>query len=128
MGVAQRLGLAAGLALLVMQPVFAGSSGNEAQTSDQAAAQTAALRARALLQLRQAERQTPYSKLFQAPEVKPQPAEPSPADAPATREPRVVCGMTIIPADPSIDPKIQITLPPSDVRHTIRVFSPPLCK
>jgi hypothetical protein len=41
--------------------------------------------------------------------------------------PRVVCGMTIIPADPSIDPKMLIEVP-SAADYTIRRIPPPICR
>jgi hypothetical protein len=71
-------------------------------------------------------RNSPYSKLFQPSEIKP----PS-ADAAAASEkgkPRVVCGMTVIPIDPNLDPKIRIVPQQSDTRHTIRAITPPVCK
>jgi hypothetical protein len=44
------------------------------------------------------------------------------------KQPAVVCGMTIFPADPSVDPKMLMTPPPSDTRHTIRSIPPPVCR
>ena len=41
---------------------------------------------------------------------------------------RVVCGMTMIPADPSIDRRMRVVRPRTpDVRHTIRELQPPIC-
>ncbi len=70
----------------------------------------------------------PYSGLFQpAPLVKPsersQAAQPS---TPAT--PKVVCGMTVFPADPSIDPKFTITPPDRKTKYTMRAIDPAICK
>jgi hypothetical protein len=46
----------------------------------------------------------------------------------APLKPKVVCGMLIVPADPTIDPKMRIT-PPQDpnLEYKIRVVEPPLC-
>lgn len=72
-------------------------------------------------------RNSPYSKLFQPSETK----TPS-ADAAAAADkgkPRVVCGMTVIPLDPNVDPKmIRIVPQQGDTRHTIRAITPPVCK
>jgi len=69
----------------------------------------------------------PYRRLFEpsAIRVTPFPESAGPA---ADSKPRVVCGMTLIPADPKIDPKIRITPKDSDTRYTIRVVPPPICK
>jgi hypothetical protein len=40
--------------------------------------------------------------------------------------PRVVCGMLLIPADPTIDPGIRI-LPPSRPEPKIKAIRPPVC-
>jgi hypothetical protein len=40
--------------------------------------------------------------------------------------PRVVCGMTILPVDPSTDPRM-VKAPPADTRFVIRAIKPPLC-
>jgi hypothetical protein len=50
------------------------------------------------------------------------------ADA-APLKPKVVCGMMIVPADPTIDPKMRVT-PPQDpkLEYKIRVVEPPMCK
>lgn len=49
------------------------------------------------------------------------------AEAPARPPARVVCGMTMVPVDSSLDPKIVHPVPPSRVKHTIRISKPPLC-
>jgi hypothetical protein len=51
------------------------------------------------------------------------------AATPATaNRPKVVCGMTIIPADPKIDPKM-LFAPKSDngVEYKLRAIDPPIC-
>ena len=41
-------------------------------------------------------------------------------------QPRVVCGMLLLPADPSIDPRIRVQ-PPTDADYKIKVVRPPVC-
>jgi hypothetical protein len=43
-------------------------------------------------------------------------------------KPKVLCGMTVIPADPSIDPKFTIAPPDRQTKYTIRAIEPPICK
>lgn len=73
---------------------------------------------------RKSEQASPYDKLFQAPQA-PKPVSP---EKTAAAKPKVVCGMLLIPADPSIDPKMSVT-PPKDagVKHTMRAITPPVC-
>lgn len=66
----------------------------------------------------------PYKQLF-APPKGVQPSIERPALA---AKPKVVCGMTIIPADPSLDPKM--TISPKDdrnLKYAIRSVDPPIC-
>jgi hypothetical protein len=65
----------------------------------------------------------PYRKLFAAtPALKPSTAEARPAK-------KIVCGLTMIEGDPSIDPKMAKAFPKKDgVAHTIRSIEPPVCK
>ncbi len=72
------------------------------------------------------QRANPYRKLFDAREslrqaVAQQTAKPGPKT-------KVVCGMTIVEADPSLDPKMAVT-PPQDqnLTYTIRAVEPPRC-
>ena len=61
----------------------------------------------------------PYAKLFQI--------VPGPSGQPgAGKPPRVVCGMTLIPADPNVDPRIRVVVP-STPEHKIRAVPPPIC-
>ena len=68
-----------------------------------------------------------YSKLFQ-----PQPidqvvrAQQRVQAAVDAARPRVVCGMTLIPA-PNVDPKMTIEPKTDRTRHTIRAIEPPVC-
>ena len=50
-------------------------------------------------------------------------ADPAPAPKPS-----VVCGMTVIPADPTIDPKIRVAPSNTGVTFTMRVVPPTICK
>lgn len=61
----------------------------------------------------------PYRSLFQ-------PITPAtPAEPPAT--PKVVCGMTVIPADPKVDPKMRLEKKADGVDYKLRVIEPPIC-
>lgn len=68
----------------------------------------------------------PYKNLFQPKTI--EQAARSQQRADNTAKPRVVCGMTLIPADPGIDPKIYVA-PRNDATHdTMRVIPPAICK
>jgi hypothetical protein len=68
----------------------------------------------------------PYKNLFKPTTVLPPVAAQSVAGDPL--RPTVVCGMTVIPANPEIDPKMGITPKKSDsTRYTIRAINPPVC-
>ena len=71
---------------------------------------------------------TPYSKLFQQPAIeqtaRAQQRVQGAADA---NKPRVVCGMTIIPA-PNVDPKMIVQPRTDTTRYTIRAIPPPICR
>lgn len=72
----------------------------------------------------------PYSDLFQpAPLVKPN--ERTQATSPsAPAKPKVVCGTTVVTADPAIDPKFRFMIPAPDrpTKFTIRTIDPTICK
>lgn len=78
-------------------------------------------------QLPSASRRSPYRNLF-GPPVARRVDEPRTADTRTGQLPAVVCGMTILPADPAVDPKMLKTMPPADTRHTIRSIPPPVCR
>jgi len=69
------------------------------------------------------DRKNPYSKLF-----KPVPSSPPVTQSPAAAGPEIKCGMTVIPVDPSIDPRMVIPPLPSTTKYTIRAIEPPLCR
>jgi hypothetical protein len=76
--------------------------------------------------LRPAPSSNPYATLFDAREAL-NPAVQSPAQKLESKS-KIVCGMTIIEADPYFDQKMQVTPPKGDeVRYTIRAFDPPVC-
>ena len=62
----------------------------------------------------------PYRNLFQPRDARPaSPSEPAKA--------AIVCGMTVIQADPSLDSKM-VSPPKGDgVKYTIRAVPPPIC-
>jgi hypothetical protein len=41
--------------------------------------------------------------------------------------PRVVCGMTLVPADPKVDPKMRAEVPDRGVAFTMRAVRPTIC-
>jgi hypothetical protein len=52
------------------------------------------------------------------PQVEPaQPAKPS-----------VVCGMTVVPADPKIDPKMALKPQDTGTKYTLKIVEPTVCK
>jgi hypothetical protein len=74
----------------------------------------------------QQSRANPYTKLFQPTDLK-QVARAQASSTPAP-QPRVVCGMKLIPTDPNIDPKIFVPPPADSTRYTMRVVPPTVCK
>ena len=68
---------------------------------------------------------TPFRGLFQTEDLKA--AAKKSQEPPAPQRPRVVCGMTVIAADPNIDPKMRIEPKPGHTRYTIRAIAPPVC-
>ena len=54
-------------------------------------------------------------------------ARPS-AEQKSTAGPTVVCGMTLIPADPKVDPKMKVPAPDRGVAYRMRVVPPTVCK
>ena len=76
----------------------------------------------------QGSRANPYQNLFKPPDLKAAARAEQRDNARRATEPRVVCGMTVIPADPNIDPKIFVERPPDPTRYTMRIVPPPVCK
>ena len=50
------------------------------------------------------------------------------ADGHLASKPTVVCGLTLIPADPNVDPAIRHELPEDGPRFLIRSVDPTLCR
>jgi hypothetical protein len=75
-------------------------------------------------------RPTPYDTLFAPPATTVAPGrDTSPSPRSSERpQPPVVCGMTIVPADPAIDPGIHVEMARPDTRYTLRQITPPICK
>jgi hypothetical protein len=46
----------------------------------------------------------------------------------AAQKPTVVCGMTMVPGDPKVDPKMQVSLPDRSVSYPMPVVPPTVCK
>ena len=46
---------------------------------------------------------------------------------PPRQPPRIVCGMTVIPVDPSFDANIRRPVPPPGTTFTIKTVKPPVC-
>ena len=44
------------------------------------------------------------------------------------REPTVVCGMTVVPADPKVDPKMRVAPRPNGTKYTMTMAPPTVCK
>jgi hypothetical protein len=81
-------------------------------------------------------RKDPFGRLFRDPNIPQTPPEwhqpqaaphVRPQDAGETPKPRVVCGLRIIPLDPSVDPKMRIPVPDTGVDFKIRRLNPPVC-
>jgi len=53
---------------------------------------------------------------------------PPSADATPAAKATVVCGMTLVPADPKFDSRIRVAAPDSRVSYTMRTSPPPICK
>ena len=52
---------------------------------------------------------------------------PRPSIETPVATPNIVCGMTIIPADPTIDPKMLRTPKADGVDYKLRTIDPPIC-
>jgi hypothetical protein len=74
---------------------------------------------------------TPRSKTLFARLFAPSAQQPNdtPSREPPLRQwkPKVVCGMLLIPGDPSVDPGIRVERRDSDTKFTIRAIEPPIC-
>jgi hypothetical protein len=54
-------------------------------------------------------------------------ARPSAAQA-VTPKPTVVCGMTLVPGDPKVDPRMRVAVPDRGVAHVMLGIPPTVCK
>jgi hypothetical protein len=108
--VPMRNAIVAVVMLLAAVPVFGGQSTPNPQLNARFGA------------LRPSQSADPYRNLFRAQELLKK-AEAERAQA----SPKVVCGMTIIPADPKIDPKMAITPKKDGLDFKMRAIEPPIC-
>ena len=78
----------------------------------------------------------PFSKLFRPPTAPVQPLTPVVPSGQASlntplfraRQPaKIVCGMTMVPVDSSLDPKIERPVPSTGTKFTLRISKPPVC-
>jgi len=92
--------------------------------------------ARVLPTPRRSQPRNPWANLFTG-QLKVDPTRPSPPKAsllgqrPAQRPAqafRVLCGMTLIPADPKIDAGIRHPVPENGPKFSIQTFPPPACQ
>ena len=51
-----------------------------------------------------------------------------PVEQNAPASPTVVCGMTLVPGDPKVDPKMRVESPERGVTFTMRAIPPTVCK
>jgi hypothetical protein len=78
--------------------------------------------------LRPAQSKDPYRKLFDTQTALKAALAQQLHTATSAPAPKVVCGMTLIPANPTIDPKMMVEKPRSDgTKYTIRAVDPPIC-
>jgi len=75
-----------------------------------------------------ADRANPYSRLFKPGLLASTPTAPARPSIGVTGQPEIKCGMTMIPIDPRIDPKMAIPAPPSSTKFTIRAVEPTICR
>lgn len=68
----------------------------------------------------------PFREIFVVPQLPRTPAQPL---LRSTQKPRVVCGTVVVPANPNLDPKMILDLPPKpNVEHKMRVLSSQICR
>ena len=58
----------------------------------------------------------------------PTPRLNQPSDVRLPQKPTVVCGLTLIPADPNVDPAIRQDVPEDGPRFTIQSVDPKICR
>ena len=58
----------------------------------------------------------------------PTPRLNQPPDARLAQKPTVVCGLTLIPADPNVDPAIRHDVPEDGPKFVIRSVEPKVCR
>lgn len=63
-----------------------------------------------------------------SPQLRQQLEQAAQAAARLAMKPKVTCGMTVIPADPNVDPKAIKPVPGGTTKHTIRKLPPAACR
>lgn len=87
---------------------------------------TAAPRSTAQFGVLRPTQKNPYARLFEARDALKQSLQQAAEGAPKKK---IVCGMTIIEANPFFDQNMKVTSPKdANVRYTIRAVEPPICK
>jgi len=74
---------------------------------------------------------SPFGNLFAPSSKPPSPPRylfPTPTFNQRGDKPTVVCGLTLIPADPNVDPAIRREVPEDGPRFVIRFVDPKLCR
>jgi hypothetical protein len=51
-----------------------------------------------------------------------------PGAVPGPAQSAVICGMTMVPADPKVDPKMRVAPPENDTKYAMKVVPPTVCK
>jgi hypothetical protein len=75
----------------------------------------------------------PPANLFGQKKVPPKPPvvdwswRPSP-ESHSAGTPKVVCGMTLVPADPIVDRKMRVVAPNEGTQFTLRAIQPTVCR
>jgi hypothetical protein len=74
------------------------------------------------------DKKNPYSKLFTPTRQVVVQALPATLPPGIAGKPEIKCGMTMIPADPNIDPRMAVSPPADGTSFTIRAIEPPICR
>jgi hypothetical protein len=70
----------------------------------------------------------PSPPRFLFPTPTPTPRLNQPQGVPLAQKPTVVCGMTLIPGDPNVDPSIRQEVAEDGPKYSIRSVDPKLCR
>jgi hypothetical protein len=68
----------------------------------------------------------PFTNIFRPPQGELSRVQPAPA---IEAQPRIVCGMTLMPARPELDPKMAAQVPPPpNMEYKVRAIRPRICR